>query len=331
MNEVWRESGLMRFSTDALPPDVRFDTWRDILSRKLLHVAIDPLSDRPFRADASLRILPDLRIGAGAIGASLHHRTRGIAASDNDDVTLLVNLSGPFLIRRGDSDLLLGAGDACLVDCSETGAFARTAPGSLLCVRLPRTALGVFARRLDGGAFGRLIPAHTMALRLLVAYVAPLHADAAVSLSALEGRVVVDHVADLIALIIGADSCAAAMQANGALRAARLASVKAYISDRLDAHDLGIDGVAESQGVSPRYVRKLFEGEGTSFSGYVAGERLARAHAMLTSPRFRYRPISAIAFDVGFGDLSYFNRLFRRHYQATPSDVRVAAFEDSRL
>jgi AraC-like DNA-binding protein len=52
---------------------------------------------------------------------------------------------------------------------------------------------------------------------------------------------------------------------------------------------------------------------------------------MLTSPRFRYRPISAIAFDVGFGDLSYFNRLFRRHCQATPSDVRVAAFEDLRL
>jgi AraC-like DNA-binding protein len=32
--------------------------------------------------------------------------------------------------------------------------------------------------------------------------------------------------------------------------------------------------------------------------------------------------ITAIAFDAGFGDLSYFNRTFRRRYGATPSDIR---------
>jgi AraC-like DNA-binding protein len=34
------------------------------------------------------------------------------------------------------------------------------------------------------------------------------------------------------------------------------------------------------------------------------------------------RGISSIAYDVGFGDLSYFNRVFRRQYNATPSDIR---------
>jgi AraC-like DNA-binding protein len=37
------------------------------------------------------------------------------------------------------------------------------------------------------------------------------------------------------------------------------------------------------------------------------------------------RSITSIAFDVGFGNLSHFNRLFRRNYGATPSDVRAAA------
>jgi len=32
-----------------------------------------------------------------------------------------------------------------------------------------------------------------------------------------------------------------------------------------------------------------------------------------------------VAFDAGFGDLSYFNRVFRRRFGATPSDVRAAA------
>jgi AraC-like DNA-binding protein len=30
-----------------------------------------------------------------------------------------------------------------------------------------------------------------------------------------------------------------------------------------------------------------------------------------------------VAFDAGFGDLSYFNRVFRRCYGSTPSEVRA--------
>jgi AraC-like DNA-binding protein len=45
---------------------------------------------------------------------------------------------------------------------------------------------------------------------------------------------------------------------------------------------------------------------------------------MLRDSRHRERPVSAIAFACGFGDLSYFNRAFRRRYCATPSDVREA-------
>ena len=39
-------------------------------------------------------------------------------------------------------------------------------------------------------------------------------------------------------------------------------------------------------------------------------------------PEFAGRPVTSIAYDVGFGDLSYFNRCFRRAYGATPSGVR---------
>ena len=33
----------------------------------------------------------------------------------------------------------------------------------------------------------------------------------------------------------------------------------------------------------------------------------------------------AVASDVGFGDLSYFNRTFRRRYAATPSDIKQSS------
>jgi len=45
---------------------------------------------------------------------------------------------------------------------------------------------------------------------------------------------------------------------------------------------------------------------------------------MLTDRRWAQVGITAIAYDAGFGDLSCFNRAFKRCYGATPSEVRNA-------
>jgi AraC-like DNA-binding protein len=50
-----------------------------------------------------------------------------------------------------------------------------------------------------------------------------------------------------------------------------------------------------------------------------------RAHRMLTDARWRDRSIAAIAFEAGFGDLSYFNRVFKRVYGLRPSELRDAS------
>jgi AraC-like DNA-binding protein len=57
----------------------------------------------------------------------------------------------------------------------------------------------------------------------------------------------------------------------------------------------------------------LFHDEETTFSEFVAGQRLARA----------WRVLASIAFDCGFGNLSYFNRTFRKRFGCTPSEVRL--------
>ena len=74
--------------------------------------------------------------------------------------------------------------------------------------------------------------------------------------------------------------------------------------------------------MTPRYVQRLFEADGTTFSEFLIGQRLARAHRLLCEPESSHAAISTIAYDVGFGDLSYFNRRFRRRYGLTPREVR---------
>src|SRR6185437_11976099 len=84
--------------------------------------------------------------------------------------------------------------------------------------------------------------------------------------------------------------------------------------------------------LSSRYVRMLFATGGTSFSQFVREERLTRARSMLVSPRFRDRRISDIAYEVGFNDLSYFNRSFRRRFGCSPGELRDdSTYERMRL
>jgi AraC-like DNA-binding protein len=59
-----------------------------------------------------------------------------------------------------------------------------------------------------------------------------------------------------------------------------------------------------------------------TYSEFVLDRRLALAYRKLRQPRFATRTISSIASDTGFGDLSYFNRTFRRRYDITPSEAR---------
>jgi AraC-like DNA-binding protein len=107
--------------------------------------------------------------------------------------------------------------------------------------------------------------------------------------------------------------------------AARLRTIKADIASNLGDCELNVNGVAARHGVTPRYVQKLFASEGATFSEYVLGRRLATAYRLLADPHFAHRSISSIAFDLGFSDLSYFNRTFRRRHEATPTEVRTQA------
>ena len=54
-------------------------------------------------------------------------------------------------------------------------------------------------------------------------------------------------------------------------------------------------------------------------------QRLAAAYRGLRRLTPANVPISTIAFDCGFTDISHFNRMFRQRFGCTPSDVRNAA------
>jgi AraC-like DNA-binding protein len=313
-----------QFCTDALPERERGAAVHALYGRHTV-MAFEALPDVPVYVDFSQRRLPGLLLATGTGGTARAERNRRHLADGIGDLRLSVNLgsSGVVWCGRG-REVILHPGDAVLMSCAEPATVRPIVPlkrGPFFALLLPRAALAPLVTNLDDAVL-RLIPRGTGALKLLANYVGMLEDHEALATPELR-RLVVTQIYDLVALTIGATRDATAIAEGRGVRAARLGAIKADIADRLARDDLTVAAVASRQRISESYVRKLFESEGTSFSEWVLGERLIRAHRMLTDPRFAGHSITSVAFDAGFSDVSYFNRSFRRRFGATPSEIRA--------
>lgn len=313
---------VVRFSSAALPEQGRGRAMDELHERGLLATRFKPCGQAVPHVDLANRIMPGLRILTAAY-AGVRHESGPAKAGQHggEDLSLCMILTGTSLASRGAREVVLSDGDAVLMT-GEEAAWSFTSPSSVKVagLRLPRSALAPLVLNLDDAAMRR-IPRDVAGLRLLRKYLEFVADDEALATPASQ-RLITSHFYDLAALALGTLSDGEGLAASGSVRTARLAAIKADVVANLPDGDLNAAMVATRNRVTVRYLHKLFENEGVTYSEFVLGQRLGRAYAILRNPLHARRAIGTIAFELGFNDLSYFNRAFRRHYNATPSDVR---------
>jgi AraC-like DNA-binding protein len=309
--------GLFRFSTSGIPTRERRKAVCELRERGIL--PIEPLRDAAVSLRIAKRFLPGASILSGTL-SGLRQEGSPHSVNADDDLFLGVNLSGRSTAAQRGSEITFGDGDAILLSCAEAAfAIIRPTPAQFVGLRVPRRAIARLVPDLDDRVM-RVIPAETPPLRLLTTYLYAIPDDQA-SDSTEMSRLVATHLHDLIALSLGTGPDGEA-DADRSVRAARLEAIKSDILDNLGEALITVSHIAARHHVTPRYVHKLFETEGITFTQFILDRRLDRAYRSLRDLRFANRSITSIAYDAGFGDLSYFNRTFRRHYGATPSDIR---------
>jgi AraC-like DNA-binding protein len=297
--------------------------WREVIGRTVLRIDFALLDGRPFHSEVSALAMPGLRVAFAEKSGLRMDRTRALTADGYDDLSLHICTGGTWIVSYRGREKALELHEAVLVSAAEVASVTCPSFSRCTCVQLPYRALAPLVPDLDD-ALMRLIPSDNEALRLLIGYLDTLQATGVLRTSELS-PLVATHVRDLVAVALGAAGRATDLVGTAALRAARLNAIKTDIYDRLADPGLSVGSVAARQQVSPRYVQALFEAEGTTFSEYVLRLRLARVHRVLTDACSMESTISDIAFATGFGDLSHFNRAFRRRYGITPSDLRATA------
>lgn len=237
---------------------------------------------------------------------------RGEGETSADRLLMVRSMEGPLVVRQAGRVLDLEPGALVFLSAGAPFEWRLAQGGRIDCGSVPMHYFPVMKRALER-LLMRPIPRAHPPLKLLITHAAYLlmrgaHAPGEAEMIAAHFRQVLPMVIDYL------------QDDDEDRAAAHLASIKTFIESRLSDAQFDLASVAAKFGVTPRYVQKLFQRAGTTFSRYVLERRLETARLLIV--RQADRPISAIAYEIGFGDLSYFNRAFRQRFGTTPSAMR---------
>jgi hypothetical protein len=106
----------LRFSTRELPERMRIPIWREEFGRRIVHVDIEPSSDLPFQAEATLQALRGLRTLAWQGSAMRFKRSRADIVDGDDSIGIVVSSPSRSQLSQRGREIEFRAGDARAAD-----------------------------------------------------------------------------------------------------------------------------------------------------------------------------------------------------------------------
>jgi AraC-like DNA-binding protein len=301
--------------------------WREQFARKCLNIDFEPLSETRFRF--SLKpIFEDLRVARVAFSPGFTFRDKDLVKDGEDTFVLFISQSRSIDVTLQGRTLRLGYGDATLFSADTTGRVGSHLGMVRTAVMIPRAEFAACGIRPANTMMQRL-PQRSEGLRLLRAYLrslerAPVHGSAEIR------DTLRRHIIELSALALMAKPAIGESDLT-AVAAARVAAALEHIARHFQEPGLRAEAVAQRQGISPRYLQRLLETTGKSFVARVNELRLQQAFKLLAGTHESGYRISDVALQVGFSDISHFNRLFRSRFGDTPTGVRAGRSKRQRL
>jgi AraC-like DNA-binding protein len=313
-------SRLLRISTEMLPERERFAAFREEFARRVLWMDVIDHSDGRPRIDVTFMPLGEAAVGTFAATPVEFIRQKHHLNDRSDGFILQIVETGPVQFSHAGGERTYDAGSGCFIDQGRPMRGLGPSHSRIRNVAVRATALKTLVHHPEDLAGHVVRPG--AALRLLDGYLRSLASlDQAPSPEL--APIIGVHLLDLVAAALGPTAEAAEFVAQRGVKAARLRTILAEIARRFNEPDFDLDSVAGTLGLSRRYVQQLLEETGKSFTEHLVERRLERAFAMLSDRRYLHLAIIDIAFAVGFGDVSHFNRVFRRSFGETPSGARA--------
>jgi AraC-like DNA-binding protein len=307
------------FNTDVLPERDRFPAFCEGMFRHVIGADIAQIGSAPFSGALDIRRAGVVGIAHISVTPANMTRQANNLSDGNDAIVIQSWRRGLARLTQGEHDSRIAPGDVSIIDNAKPARVRAESASQFWSLTIPRDGIVASAQGAARIAGTKLI--NGLGFQLLFRYLEEITVEHLADRRT--AQLVGDHIIDLAAFALGRVTIGSARE-DGA-RAARRLAILGEIERRSSDPALSAATVAALLGITPRYVHLLLEETGKSFTCHVLERRLDNAAALLRDPRFRHRKIADVATEAGFTDLSYFNRAFRRHFGATPSDLRAAA------
>jgi len=306
------------FTSESYSEDDRLEAWRDVLGA----VGLQSQAASTGHATASRRNAEGVvlaRLAAGSqIVSPLPHLADDvpIVLLPVEDGVTLRTAAGHQIVSIGHLLLLPRKGDWSVSFQREMRAVVLSVTSDAFHGRKVSKPVLSEVRVLAPGGFTEVFS------RTLESAARNLEA-----LSDAEWMAVAQSLAELLPTFVR-QLVAPTTEAGGtATQAAILHRLCQTIERKLDDPDLTPARVAATEGISERYLQKLFEGSGSSFTHYLRERRLQRTSAELSNPTEAHHSISEIAYRNGFSDSAHFSRAFRHRFGLSPREFRQQEIE----
>jgi AraC-like DNA-binding protein len=314
------------YSSDQLPVHLsdkaRFMLWRDIWLEQLGAAEIKHADDKPFATSSRNVMLGNLGVSRFRTTTNHYVRTRKHVANDRDDIYIgFYRSPKPQIWSAGNRDLTMKNGSVMAYNIAQPCSSFTDGVTSWVMASIPRAQILKVVPHADDRAVTTLDRSDPIVRHLEHTIDFLLNAD-----EVHESPPLMQHaetmLADLIALALGARGEEAHVAQTRGLRAARLRELLSIIEARFADPSLSPAAIADSLGLSDRYVRDLLFESGKTFSERVLELRLHKARVMLSDVRSDTLKISEIAMACGFNEVTYFNRRFRARFGCSPTQYR---------
>lgn len=316
------QNGVPMFSYAGAPSGQAYEEWREEFCRRFCQLDAEPLVSGRIECTVEVTRVGTLSFGAAHGSSGSFLRTRGLLSDGCDDLVLVTAVAGDVLTVQRGRTIELRPSQACLMSLDDVAECGFSEGGRFTALRIPRLELTSICREAEDKLSKPLIGGPR--LHDVVGSYFSLCASASASLDAVGQHTMARHMTELVGLLLRTENNDALPEPQDGYGAARLQLIQREVLRYLGDSELTIVSVARQAGLTPKQVQRLFGTTGLTFSEFLLEQRLLLAHRMLSGMGRRREKVSTIAHDAGFGDLSYFNRTFRKRFGMTPSEWRDA-------
>jgi AraC-like DNA-binding protein len=291
--------------------------WSREINSTFIPLAVASPVSRTFRAS-----LNHVDLGGG-IGVTTIRTTPSrvgrpanlINADDRDDILVVTHVAGDCTVHRRDGSQDIRPGNVSVHFANRAYELEFSSSARQVVFQLPRRML----TRQDRLAIERRsITPDAPALRVFAACVREL-ATVGADLS-METRAQLGHTA--VDLLAGAAKSAHSNAAGIATEPIAYLALCDYVHAHAMDPDLNATTLAERNGMSVRYLQKVFAEHGTSPALFIRSARIAMAIRLLADNRSSTCAVEWAGYRCGFNDASTFIRAFKSQTGVTPGQWR---------